>query len=401
MKWSETMLIRNTLLLSASLLIAAVPASAQTPATRNWNALASGLQAFVDSVHAAGNFPGATLAVALPDGHVLELATGVSDKTSGAKMTPNARMLAGSVGKTFFAALALQLVEQRKLDLDAPISRYLGDEPWFARLPNAHAITVRMLMNHTSGLVRYEFDPRVTEKLTKEPDHVWTPAERVGYILDTNAPFAAGAGWDYSDTNYIVLGMIIEKITGSDIYTQVASRFLGPLQLRATLPADRRDPRGVVQGYAGPQNPFGGRDEMIADGKFIVNPQMEWTGGGYATTAGDLARWAKSLYEGRAAGQAAVDLMLASPATATRLGGGAQYGLGVIIRHTPIGTSLGHSGFFPGYTTEMRYFPAHRIAVAMQFNTSAPGAIGRAPGGIVQEVARRVSESLQAAAVAR
>jgi D-alanyl-D-alanine carboxypeptidase len=393
--------------LAQSLLVATVlitctattmPAQVHKADTDN---LRASLQTYLDSVHAAGRFPGATLGVALPDGTLLELAAGVSDRTTGAKMQPDGRMLAGSVGKTFIAALALDLVQKKQLDLAAPISRYLGSEPWFPQLPNAQDITVRMLLNHTSGLVRYEFNPAVTQKLTNQPDHIWTPAERVSYILNTNAPFAAGAGWDYSDTNYIVLGMIIEKVTGRDIYAQVASRFLEPLQLRRTLPSDRRDPRGVVQGYAGPQNPFGGRDEMIADGKFIVNPQMEWTGGGYATTSGDLAKWAKLLYEGKAIAQPAVDLMLASPATAQQLGGNAQYGLGVIIRQTPLGSVLGHSGFFPGYLTEMRYFPAQRFAVALQFNSSAQGAIGRAPGAVAQEIARRVAEALQPAGAAR
>ena len=386
---------RLTLLIGSLLLAVAHPGFAQTTDLR------ARLQTYLDSVHAAGRFPGATLAVALPDGRTIELATGLADKTTSTKMLPDARMLAGSVGKTFFGALALDLVLKGKLKLDEPIATYLGDRPWFARLPNAQNITVRMLMNHTSGLVRYEFDPRVTEKLTKEQDHVWTPEERIGYILGTNAPFAAGAGWDYSDTNYIVLGMIIEKVTGRDAYEQIAERFLGPLQLRRTLPADRRDPRGVVQGYAGMPNPFGGRDEMIADGKFIVNPQMEWAGGGYASSAGDLARWAKLLYEGKAIPQAGVDLMLAEPARAAQLGGNAQYGLTVIIRQTPIGTSIGHSGFFPGYITEMRYFPEHKFAVAMQFNTSAQGAVGRAPGAVLLDAARMVAATLTSTQPAR
>ncbi len=373
------------------LIVAAAFAAAPLYAQTSQSSLRGSIQSYLDSLHAGAKFPGVTVGVALPNGELLELAAGVSDRTANSKMPADARMLAGSVGKTFFAALALDLVTQGKLELDAPISKYLGEHAWFARLPNAQNITVRMLMNHTSGLVRYEFDPRVTQKLTREPDHVWTPEERVGYVVGTTAPFAAGAGWDYSDTNYIVLGMILEKITGRDLYEQVAARFLGPLQLRRTLPSDRRDPRGAVQGYAGPQNPFGGRDEMIANGKFIVNPQMEWTGGGYASTAGDLARWAKLLYEGKAISPAAVDLMVAAPATAPMLGQGAQYGLGVIIRQTPLGTALGHSGFFPGYLTEMRYFPDHDFAVAVQFNTSAPGAIGRGPGAVLQEVARRVA----------
>ena len=85
--------------------------------------------------------------------------------------------MAGSTGKTFFAALAVEQIEPGKLDLDAPISKYLGRRPWFARLPNAKDITVRHLMTHTSGLVRYEMNPKFTADLRAQPDKVWTPEE--------------------------------------------------------------------------------------------------------------------------------------------------------------------------------------------------------------------------------
>src|SRR6185369_2154040 len=167
-------------------------------------------------------------------------------------MRPTDRMLQGSVGKTYVAAVAMQLVGEGKLDLDAKIERYLGREPWFGRLPNAHDITVRQLMRHTSGLVRYEFQPAATAALRANPFKEWAPEERLSYILDSKAPFAAGQGWEYSDTNYIVLGMIIERLLGEPYYAAVRKRVLEPLALRNTLPSDRRALPGVVVGYAGP-----------------------------------------------------------------------------------------------------------------------------------------------------
>ena len=115
----------------------------------------------------------------------------------------------------------MQLIEAGTLDLDAPISKYLGTRSWFRRLPNADAITVRHLMTHTSGLVRYEMNPAFTADLRAQPDKAWTPEEEIAYLLDATPPFAAGQGWDYSDTNYIVLGMIIESITGTKLYDEV------------------------------------------------------------------------------------------------------------------------------------------------------------------------------------
>ncbi|MEK7854472.1 MAG: serine hydrolase domain-containing protein, partial [Acidobacteriota bacterium] len=200
-------------------------------------------------------------------------------------------MLAGSTGKTFAAATALQLVKEGKIDLDAKVEKYLGAEPWFSRLPNANDITVRQLMNHSSGLVRYEFKDTFTKDLTANPEKVWKPAELVAYLLGEKAPFEAGKGWDYSDTNYIVLGMIIEKVTGKKFYDEATKRLIKPLKLSNTIPQDSIRLKGVVQGYAGPNNPFGGKDEMISGGKFAINPQFEWTGGGWAGTPATPCRW--------------------------------------------------------------------------------------------------------------
>jgi len=360
--------------LLAAAALEAAPRAAQAPGPQT-SRLRARLQEKFDELHAAGKFPGATAGFALADGTSFGLAVGSADVEAGRPMKPTDLMLQGSVGKTYAAAVALQLVGERKLGLDEKIEKYLGRETWFARLPNAREITVRMLMNHTSGLVRYEFKEQFTKDLTASPDRIWKPEELLAYVLDTQAPFAAGRGWDYSDTNYIVLGMIIERVTGSSYYAQVGERLLKPLRLTRTIPSDSRVIPGLAQGYAGAGNPFGGTDTMIVNGKFAINPQFEWTGGGMASTAEDLARWAKALYEGRAFAPSLLPEMLEG--VPARLGPEARYGLGVILRPTPLGASYGHSGFFPGYVTEMIYFPGHKLAVAAQVNTSVPRATGK------------------------
>lgn len=132
---------------------------------------------------------------------------------------------------------------------------------------------------------------------------------------------------------------------------------------------------GLVQGYAGQKNPFGGSDEMIKDGKFAVNPQFEWTGGGLAVTALDLARWAKLLYEGRIVDASLMDDLLEG--VPAKLGPETKYGLGVIIRPTAHGVTYGHSGFMPGYQTDVMYFPELKTSIAVQVNSSAPRTTGR------------------------
>jgi CubicO group peptidase (beta-lactamase class C family) len=148
-----------------------------------------------------------------------------------------------------------------------------------------------------------------------------------------------------------------------------------------------------IQGYAGPNNPFGGTDEMIVNGKFVINPQFEWTGGGFASTAQDLARWAKLFYEGKAFSPDLLPQVL-DGVPAPMLGRETRYGLGTIIRKTKAGTSYGHSGFFPGYITEMMYFPEHRVAVAVQVNTSVPANLGKPLGRVLVEVMEVITRHL-------
>ncbi|MBC7897850.1 MAG: beta-lactamase family protein [Cytophagaceae bacterium] len=353
------------LALSTRLVAAQEPVSAQT------------LKAALDSLRTTARFPGATLGISLPGGISLGVASGFSDTVRKVPMQATDRLLQGSVGKTYVAAIALQLVQEGTLSLDDPIAKYLGSEPWFTRLPNSARITVRHLMQHTSGLVRWEFDPAAAAVMRAHPFKVWTPVERLGYLFDKPAPFEAGAGWEYSDTNYIVLGMIIERITGRTYYDELHRRLLRPLHLVNTIPSDRRRLEKVVNGYAGPRNDLGGFDASLVDGMLAVNPQLEWTGGGVASTSQELAHWLRILFTGRVIPQPLLDQMVAG--VPARLGANVRYGLGMMIRDTPLGPAWGHSGFFPGYATEALYFPELDMAVAIQVNVTDPYPRGLVP----------------------
>jgi D-alanyl-D-alanine carboxypeptidase len=346
------------------------------PAPASQAQLTGRIQSYLDEWRASAAFPGASVGIVLQDGTAFGVVTGVSDRSAGTPLGIDDLFLAGSTGKTFFAAVALQLIERGTLGLDAPISKYLGTRPWFPRLPNAQDITVRHLMTHTSGIVRYEMDPKFTSDLRAQPDKVWKPEEQIAYQFDAKPPFAAGQGWDYSDTNYIVLGMIVEGITGKPLYDEIRTRFLAPLKLTHVVPSTSRRIPGLIPGYAGPRDPLGLPDEMMAKGELVVNPQFEWAGGGYATSPLDLARWGRELYAGRALSPAARRIML-DAAVPARLGPETKYGLGVIVRSaTPVGLAWGHSGFFPGYQTEMLFLPDLGVSLAIQINTSAPRATG-------------------------
>jgi D-alanyl-D-alanine carboxypeptidase len=336
-------------------------------------ALRAQLQATLDRLR-GDRIPGAQASVVLPDGRLIALASGVRDRETASPMPVDGRLLAGSTGKTFFAALALQLVREGRLDLDARVATFLGDEPWFARVPNASDLTVRLLMQHRSGVMRYETTPAFLAALRARPDHRFTPAEEVAFVLDRKPRFAAGAGFDYSDTNYVLLGMVLERATGEPCFDAITRRFLRPLGLRGTVPARGREIPGLLQSYAGPNDPFSGRDAMLVDGRLPFDPGFEGAGGGFATTAADLARWAVALYDGDVLAGVRDTALAALPAP---LGKDTGYGLGVIVNATALGPAWGHDGWFPGSMSTMRWFPTAKVAVAVTVNASTDPRLAR------------------------
>jgi D-alanyl-D-alanine carboxypeptidase len=340
-------------------------------------------QAALDHIHdeaqsTDARFPGATAAFILPDGRVIGCATGYSDTELGIPMRADMRMPSGSIGKTYVAAVTLSLVYDGMLSLDDKISKWMGDEEWFSKLPNGPEITLRMLLNHSSGLVDHVFDAPAFQAAARklfssgDANRYFTPRELVKFVLNRRPLFPAGHGFHYSDTGYILVGMIIEKATGTPYYELLERRFLDPLHLHYTVPADRRRVPDLAQGYAVRSSAlFGVPHKVVKDGELVFNPLTEWTGGGLFNNPQDLVRWAKALYEGRAMrGPYLADLL--GSAVKTGPGDAAPlYGLGVEILQTPFGRAYGHSGFFPGYLSTLRYFPAYQVAVAMQINTDA------------------------------
>jgi D-alanyl-D-alanine carboxypeptidase len=145
---------------------------------------------------------------------------------------------------------------------------------------------------------------------------------------------------------------------------------------------------GLANGYVAANDPLGMRGAMLHEGALALNPAFEWAGGGFASTPEDLSRWAQAWYTGRAVPPAQLALAL-DGVSARGLGAGARYGLGVIIRDTPLGVTYGHSGFFPGYLTEMRFYAEHGVAVTVMANTSDGRAIGRGLGAIAHMLVER------------
>jgi D-alanyl-D-alanine carboxypeptidase len=355
--------MRRRLFLACSLALAclAVPVAAQEAR------LASVLEDF----HARYGFPGATAAIALPDGRVVTAATGLADVEAGRAMTPVTPMLAASIGKSFVGTTVLALESEGRLSRNDLLSDHLGDRPWYEALPNSEAITIDHLLHHTSGL----------------PDHVHLPEfqqaweglvsgstfdveDLIGFVTEREPLFEAGQAWAYSDTGYVLLGLVIEEVTGQGWHDAVRTRLLGPLDLSATVPSDRPDLPGLAVGYVDPHNPFG-LPERTADGegRLLWNPAVESAGGGFASTSTDLARWGHLLFGGEAMEPPYLDRLLDGvPVDAEAPG--IRYGAGVAIyADTPRGPVYGHGGWIPAYVSSLRHYAAHGVTVAFQINT--------------------------------
>ena len=343
------------------------------PSTAAASDLSEEFQSALDAFQKQYGFPGATAAYMLPDGTVGVAATGFADIEAGTPMTVQSRMLSASIGKTFVGATVIALAREGILDLDIPVSRWLGDRQWFTRLPNHYAITLHHLLIHSSGLPDHvHLDSFATEVSRKwrENDNPFPPESLIRFVLDRQPLFKAGKGWAYTDTGYILIGLVIEKATGRSYYDEIKERFLTPLGLTLTTPADRRFLPGLAAGYMAADNAFGfPRKTTTADGALVWHPGFEWTGGGLVSNSRDLARWGWALFGGNEMWDSYPDELLnsvpISPDTPD-----IQYGAGVGIYHTgPFGPVYGHGGWIPGYSSSLRYYPDHGIAIAFQINT--------------------------------
>lgn len=335
-------------------------------------ARAARFQVALDSLRAELGVVGATAAYALADGTVQSFGSGWADAEARIAMTPGSRLLSGSIGKTFVAAVALDLAQEGRLDLDDRVAKWLGDEPWYARLPNGERITLRHLLSHSAGLADHVYEPAFQVMVTaslERGEHsaadALGPVDLIALVCDQKPLFAPGEGFSYTDTGYLVAGLVLERAAGAPYYAELERRFLDPLGLDHTSPSNRRRLDGLAVGYLHQRR---GRPARSVDGKgeLVFDPALEWTGGGLVTTAGDLVRWATALYEGEAIEGDYLDDLLHSGYRGADAN--ARYGLGVFLYDTPHGRAWGHPGWFPGYNSTLRYYPEHRIAVALQLN---------------------------------
>jgi D-alanyl-D-alanine carboxypeptidase len=281
--FSLSLLMRGLIVMVGAALILAAGAGASP---RNEKDKRSTLRMQMDALVATG-VPGVVVLVRDENG-TLRLASGQSNLARKTPMRVTDRFRVGSITKSFIATVVLQLVGEGKLSLDDAVDHWLP-----GAVPNGKTITVRQLLGHRSGLYDYLSDPRVLKPyLAGNFGYTWTPRRLVAVSASHKPLFAPGTKYSYSNTNYILLGLIVEKATGNPISAELKRRILAPLQLRSTsLDTSPRMRPPFAHGY-------------LVQGKELqdvttVSPSYAWTAGAIVSSADDLARFYRALLGGR------------------------------------------------------------------------------------------------------
>ena len=301
--------------------------------------------------------PGVAVGVWVPGRGSYVRAFGIGDRATGAPVRVSDHLRIASITKTFTATAALQLVDQGRLGLDDRLSTFVGG------VPNADRITVRQLLDMTAGVYDYTADEAFGKRFYANPRLPFGPRRFFAILRRHRPAFAPGAGAMYSDSNYYLLGLIIEKVTGRPVERVIGDQIITPLGLTHTsFPTAPALPRPFVHGY------FGGVDGTapLTDAT-ASSPSVSWTAGAMVSTLGDLRKWATALADGT---------LLSAPLQAERLRivpfnnpGPVRigYGLGIFS----LDHFIGHNGAIVGYSSAMFTLPAENATIVVWANNSS------------------------------
>jgi D-alanyl-D-alanine carboxypeptidase len=305
----------------------------------------------VEDVRQETGTPGVTVGLWFPHRGSYVRSYGVADSATGTPMNPGLFMRIGSETKTFTATAVLELVDKGKVGLDDPVSDYVRG------VPDGRHITIRQLLEMRSGLFPYTADPGFVKALLSDPYRSFTPEQALAYGYRHKNVFAPGAQFLYDNSNYVLLGLVVEKAGRMPLADFIRDRVLRPSHLaHSFLPAGAEFPRPHAHGYTN-QTLTG----AVADTTHW-NPSWGWAAGAMISDLGDLHRWAKDVATGT----------LLSPATQKeRLKflpsrpNGPGYGLGIFDTDGWIG----HNGSLPGYESVTVYLPQQDATMVILLNT--------------------------------
>ena len=336
------------------------------------------LQKVLDKEISKYNVNGVSAAVIFSDGKIWNGVSGISHDTVTIK--PEMLFAIGSITKNFIAALTLKLVEEEALSLDDPLSNWL---PNYTFVDNN--ITIRQLLNHTSGLYMFWDNQDIWDDLRKDRTKNWSPEQVLKYIKEPY--FKAGNGWRYSNTNYLLLAMIINKVTGSNLSMEL-EKYFQPLGIsNFYVSQEEKLPQNLAHVYGDNFQP----GSLIRDITFVPRTSHEsitYGSSGIFTTAKDLALWSQNLFGGKILNTNSMNEML----TFIKFRSVANmraYGLGVqeYTRQFSWGKrAIGHGGGNIGTTTYMVYLPDYQISIVVMINAFPNKCADTITRGIIKSI---------------
>ncbi len=305
--------------------------------------------------------PGAVVAVYEGDEARVDRAFGVASLETGEPMTTDHHFRIASITKPFVAVVLLQMADEGKVDLDDPVSKYLDG------VPDGENITLRMLAQHTSGLNNYIAHPHVKQAFADEPHRQWTQEELLRFAYDAGPYFdPTEGGWMYANTNYILLGQVIEKVEGEPLNDVIQRRVCEPLGMRNTFySVEPSLPTPSTRGYqygdeAGPIF-WKGRGHVPYD-VTDASPSMWHAAGAMVSTLDDMRTFVKAAATGQLVSEEAF-----AEQTRWRDAGypvDYWYGLGLIKYYD----GVGHNGHVPGYQVSAMHDPGRDLTIVVLAN---------------------------------
>ncbi|MFD8088363.1 serine hydrolase domain-containing protein [Kitasatospora sp. NPDC059722] len=315
--------------------------------------LTARLDAKIEEVRRQAGIPGVVVGLWMPGKGDYVRATGVADKTTGAPMALDSRIRIGSETKTFTVTALLELVDEGRVGLDDKISDYVDGVPCGDR------ITLRQLAEMRSGLFPYTSDAGFAHDLESDPTRAFTPQEVLAYGFKHDNTFGPGEQFQYSNSNLILLGLVVEKVTRRPLADVIHERVVRPSHLHHTfLPGGAEFPEPHPRGYTD-QTPTGATADATD-----WNPSWAWAAGAMISDLPDLRHWAEVLATGRLLSRETQAQRLTTFPTGFP---GTSYGLGIFDTNGWIG----HNGSIPGYETVTIYLPAQRATLVIMINTDS------------------------------
>jgi D-alanyl-D-alanine carboxypeptidase len=353
-------------------------AEAQTTPAEPATPAATELEEAITASMEALSIPGANVLLDRPDTGTWTAAFGVADLQRMSPMSPDLHMRIGSITKTMTATVVLQLVDEGSFTLDDTLATLLPD---VTNIPNAKQITVRHLLNMRSGIFDYLDDESFFPQVFADPTRPWTPREMIALAAKHDPEFAPGADFAYSNTNFVLLGLIVEDCTNQPIAAALERRLFAPVGMaHTTLPDDAMLPEPFAHGYV--SDPRQDTGELVD--WTVFNATAAWAAGGVVSTVGDLHTWLKALVDGP---------LLSAELQRERLAftpvkrdpGEPSYGYGLGIAN--FDGQIGHDGSALGFNSLAVYRPETKESTIVLANLDPTKDGKEAAGGIARAVA--------------